>query len=159
GAPSWVLLGISNASDPTLGWTLFAIDADATSPGQYADYTGLGLDPTSVYITDNMFTTSSGAFAAAKFWVVDKTSLLAGGPITVSEFGKTGFGAAWRVAHAFGPTAGNYAINEGWTDRNGSTHRWVRIQQFSYPGPLLTDLGFVRVADYGFDPLGPAPQL
>ena len=159
GAPSWVLLGVSKGSDPTLGWTLFAIDADATSPGEFADFPGLGLDPTSVYITNNMFNTPAGSFAGAKFWVVDKASMLAGGPITVSEFFNASLGATWRPAHAFGATAVNYVINEGWTDRTNSTHRWVRIERFSYPGPLITDLGFVRVADYGFDPLGKAPQL
>jgi len=160
GAPSWVLLGISNATDPTLGWTLYAIDADATSPGAFADYPGLGLDPTSVYISDNMFNNPPQAtFAGAKFWVVDKASLLAGGPVTVSEFFSAGIGASWRPAHAYGSTAVNYIANEGWTDRVNSTHRWLRIMRFSYPGPLLTDLGFIRVADYGFDPLGQAPQL
>ncbi len=159
GAPSWVLLGISSASDPTLGWTLFAISADATTPGDFADYPGLGLDPMSVYISNNMFKNPPvGSFAGEKFWVLDKASLLAGGPITVSEFFRTGIGASWRPAHAFGPTAVNYVVNEGWTDKPHSTHRFLRIEQFSYPGPVLTDLGFIRVADYGFDPLGNAPQ-
>jgi len=159
GAPSWVLLGISKATDPTLGWTLYAIDADATSPGTFADYPGLGLDPTSVYISDNMFNNPPlGTFTGAKFWVVDKASLLAGGAATVSEFFRAGLGASWRPAHAFGPTAVNYIVNEGWSDSRNSTHRWLRVQQFSYPGPLLADLGFIRVADYGFDALGGAPQ-
>jgi len=159
GAPSWVLVGISMGSDPTLGWTLFAIDADATSPGQFADFTGLGLDPTSVYISDNMFNNPPAAtFAGAKFWVVDKASLMAGGPITVSEFFSSAVGGNWRPAHTFGATAVNYAVNEGWTDHANSTHRWVRVERFSYPGPLITDLGFIQVADYGFDPLGKAPQ-
>ncbi len=162
GAPSWLLVGISKGSDPMLGWTLFAIDVDATSPNQFADFPGLGLDPMSVYITNNMFN-NSGTFEGVKFWVVDKASLLAGGPITVSEFIRPqvnfGLRASWQPAHAFGPTTVNYIINEGWFGQQPNpTAQWLRIQRFSYPGPVLADLGFIRVADFEFDTLGDAPQ-
>jgi hypothetical protein len=166
GLPSWVLVGVSNSSDPTTGFTLFAIDADATSPGQWADYPGFGVDPTAVYVTNNMFNLASPpAFQGTKYWVVGKASLLSGGPLSVSEFtrpgiGPGGFGGTWQPTHAFGPTPATYLINEGWTA--GGTTRFVRIQDFTFPAgtPVLTDRGFLQVADYGFLPAvgGAAPQ-
>jgi hypothetical protein len=156
--PSWVLLAISEGADPTLGFTLFAISADATSPGEWADYPGFGLDPDHVYVSNNMFSVGpSPSYRRAKFWVVEKAPLLSGS-LSASEFLNAVGGATWQTAHAFGPTAVNYAVSQGWT--SGGSNRALRILEFSFPGgsPVLTDLGFVQVADYGFDPLGEAPQ-
>jgi hypothetical protein len=159
GLPSWVLVGVSNSSDPTAGFTLFAIDADATAPGQWADYPGFGVDPTAVYVTNNMFNLATPPdFQGTKYWVVNKASLLSGGPLVVSEFIRsTAFGGTWQPTHAFGATSATYLINEGWTA--GGTTRYVRIQDLTFPAgsPVLTDRGFLQVADYGFS-IGAAPQ-
>ncbi|MBI4169984.1 MAG: hypothetical protein HY510_08615, partial [Acidobacteria bacterium] len=159
--PSWVLVAISNSSDPTMGFTLFAIDADVTSPGQWADYPGLGVDSIAVYVTNNMFDRASPpAFQGTKYWVVNKASLLSGGPLVVSEFTRPNtFGGTWQPTHAFGPTSATYLIDEGWFLAGPPQRNFVRIQDFTFPSgsPVLTDRGFIEVASYGFNVAG-APQ-
>ena len=114
----------------------------------------MGLDSGHIYITTNMFTTgSSPIFKGTKVWVINKGTLPAGGALTASEFNKPGLanGFAWQPAHAFGPGAVDYIISEGWSI--GGTTRAMRIKSFTFPTstPILTDLGFIQVADYGFD--------
>ena len=53
----------------------------------WADYPGFGVNNTWVAITANMFTIASmPTFVAAKMWVIDKATALAGGTLTVTEF-------------------------------------------------------------------------
>jgi len=155
-ANSWVLFAISSSSDPTAGFTLYALRADSTG-ANWADYPGFGVDPDWVYINNNMFAVSSAPFYV-RFWVIDKASALAGGPLTVHVIDNAVGGGTWQPTHAFGPTSVNYVINQGWS--GGGATRYLRIQEFSAPAgtPVLTDLGWIRVADYGFDSLADAPQ-
>ncbi|MCZ6670685.1 MAG: hypothetical protein O6947_06630 [Acidobacteria bacterium] len=158
-AAAAILVAVSLTADPTAGFDLFAIPADPA--GQtWADFPGLGVDPGWVYVTNNTFTVkASPAFAEAKFWLIDKGSLLSGGPLVVQEFLNTVGGSTWQPAHAFGPTAVNYIVSENWTA--SGTSRFLRIQVFSFPAgtPVLTDLGFLQVADYGIATLLDATQF
>ncbi len=150
-----VLVAVSHSADPTLGFTEFAIKADPASL-TWADFPGLGVDADHVYITNKMFQIN-GVAVGAKFWVIDKMSLLAGGPLLAWEFTNAVGGLTWQPTHAFGPTSAAYLLNQGWVSEDGSP--LLRIQEFSFPGgsPLLTDLGFIQVDDY-LDPED-APQF
>ncbi|MEL7038578.1 MAG: hypothetical protein AAFO04_23635 [Cyanobacteria bacterium J06592_8] len=53
------LLAVSNTSNPTQGWTGFAIDGDSTDQ-RWVDYPTLGLNQDGVYLAANMFPISSG---------------------------------------------------------------------------------------------------
>ena len=48
------LLAVSKSSDPTVGWTGFAIDSDSTNL-RWADFPTLGFDRDGVYLAANMF--------------------------------------------------------------------------------------------------------
>lgn len=48
------LLAVSNSSDPTVGWTGFALDSDPLNQ-RWADFTTLGFDKDGIYISASMF--------------------------------------------------------------------------------------------------------
>lgn len=160
GANPWVFLAISNGSTPETGFTLFAIDGDASTPDSAPDFPGLGVGPDHVYITHTMILKGSNQITGSKFWVIDKLALLSGS-LVASEFDDGGgMGVNWQPATSFGPTSVGYIINEGWVGSN--QERLVRIQGVSFPSgsPVLTDLGFIQVGSYDLtDPLRDAPQF
>ena len=83
---SKVFVAISSTSDPTGLWSFYSFDAD---PGDtvWADYTCLGFNTKWIAITSNMFRFgSSTAFRGPAMWVIDKSTALAGGALTVTVF-------------------------------------------------------------------------
>lgn len=82
---SRVFLAISSSSDPTQSWTFYSFVAE--SSGQtWSDYTCLGLNSRWVVISNNMFTVGGDGFLGAKMRVIEKASLVAGGPLQVHVF-------------------------------------------------------------------------
>ena len=86
GGANSFLLAVSDSSDPTDGWTGFAIDSD---PGDthWADFPTMGFDADAVYLAANMFPVSSGS-TLLDIIVIPKSGLTAATP-TVS--GATSF--------------------------------------------------------------------
>jgi len=82
---SEVWFAISANSDPTGAWTFYSFQADPAGL-VWADFPGFGVNSTWVAITQNMFTVAANAFAGAKMWVIDKSTALAGGALTVTVF-------------------------------------------------------------------------
>jgi hypothetical protein len=83
---SKVFFAISSSNDPTGLWSFYSIDAD---PGDtvWADYTCLGFNSKWIVITSNMFRFgSSTPFRGPGMWVIDKSTVLAGGALTVTVF-------------------------------------------------------------------------
>jgi len=89
---SEVYFAISDGSDPTGAWSFYAIDADPVVDGPWADYPTVGFNEKWIAITANMFSTG-GSFVGPKMWVIDKSTALAGGTITLTVF-STGFDAS-----------------------------------------------------------------
>ncbi|MGA8752187.1 MAG: hypothetical protein WB712_00920, partial [Candidatus Deferrimicrobium sp.] len=80
---SWVMIAVSPASGPTGAWNKWAIDADLDN-NVSADFPGLGVDAINVYVTANMYNSTSAQYS--KVWVIPKAQLLAGSnPITWFE--------------------------------------------------------------------------
>ena len=78
---SWVLLSVSNGSDPTGNWCNIPLRGDAngdTPSGNWSDYPGLGLDDKAVYITTNQFQLTpagDGTFQYARIRIIPKSQL------------------------------------------------------------------------------------
>lgn len=84
---SKVNFAISSTSDPTGTWKYYQFDADSLETTRWADYPTVGFNNTWIAITANMFTVAvSPSFRGAKMWVIDKSTALAGGALTVSIF-------------------------------------------------------------------------
>ncbi len=81
------LLAVSKSSDPTAGWTGFAIDSDSRNQ-RWADFPTLGFDKDGVYLAANMFQIAGRGASGVETTVVavPKNNLLAGA--TVPNFTK-----------------------------------------------------------------------
>lgn len=120
--PSWIMIAVSSASDPSgpNPWVKVAIRADLDNNAQqftnWADYPGLGVDASNIYVTANMFNTA-GDFQYSKVWVIPKDQPLfngMGGPLTWTEIrAPQGFRDSMQPAHTFGAPGTEYFIYEG----------------------------------------------
>ncbi|MGE5248173.1 MAG: hypothetical protein ACM3L8_07470, partial [Verrucomicrobiota bacterium] len=86
---SWVLIAVSSSAGPTGAWYKWAIDADLDNGVRQsynvADYPGLGVDASNIYVTANMYSNSDVA-QYSKVWVIPKEQLHFGSnPITWYE--------------------------------------------------------------------------
>jgi len=156
---SHVLVGISDTDNPTGTWNLFAIKADPASTN-WADYPGLGIDEANVYVTQNMFPNTTGS-TYAKFWVISKASMIAGGALNMRTDVPTVLpGFTYQPCHSFDPSPGglNYLVSQGW-DVGGTPRRLILVNRYVGVGAaaVLTELGFVEVGGYTFSTLD-APQ-
>ena len=116
---SWILVAVSSSSDPLQPWNKWAIDADRDNDTQQffngADFPGLGIDGSNLYVTANMFdNTVIGNYRYSKIWVIPKNQLLAGSnPISWTEFrDPPGSGPTMQPAHVFGTPGAEYLIYE-----------------------------------------------
>src|SRR5439155_1219214 len=75
---SAVLVAVSQTSDPTGAWNLFAVAADPNRK-LWADFPSLGFNKDWVVITANMFTLRRNRFARTRLFVFDKADLYANG--------------------------------------------------------------------------------
>ncbi len=123
---SAVWFAISDTDDPTGSWTFYAFDADATNV-DWADFPGFGVNSTWIAISNNMFSVAGDVFHASKMWVIDKSTALAGGALTITVFA-TGFdasggafGVAMQPAITFDPSESTLYIMDGGTFTSGGT--------------------------------------
>ncbi|RMG92816.1 MAG: hypothetical protein D6706_16170, partial [Chloroflexi bacterium] len=84
-ANSQIWLAVSATSDPTGLWHFYSFSADATGT-YWADYPGLGVNSKWIAITANMFPVAGGPSPGIQMWVVDKSTALNGGALTVKNF-------------------------------------------------------------------------
>jgi hypothetical protein len=156
---SWIMLAVSTTSDPTDPWNLWAINADVVN--RWADYPGLGIDSTYVYITANMFPDAGVNPPYSKVWMIPKPQLLAGtNPITWTEFvNPTGSGFTMQPAHVFGDSSTEDLVHEGFYIAGSPPRRFLRISRITPGGPpTWTDLGYIEVSSYPLGSLPNAPQ-
>lgn len=158
GPESFVLVAVSRSNNPLAGFHLYRIDANGDSTRLSADYPNLAVDPRSILVTNNMFK-GKVSFVGFRLWVIDKATALEGGPMLVREFDDPVEGSTWVPAHTFGDVEETYLVSEDHSF--GGTSRLLRVAGLSYPSgsPVIDDRGYVRVWDYGFDPINSAPQL
>ncbi|HXJ64308.1 MAG TPA: DUF11 domain-containing protein, partial [Actinomycetota bacterium] len=119
-ASNRVMIAATNTSTITGGTviTKFQFDNSAVAPasaGSFADYPTLGVDSQALYIGTNVFSAVvNGPFLRTDGFVVNKASVLSGGPIVVTAFRGLATGAG---AGPFTPQGvDNYdpASNEGY---------------------------------------------
>lgn len=156
-ASSYVLLAVSRTSDPTAGWSTWALASDNTG-ATWADYPGLGVDENNVYLTANLFD-PSGVFSRSKIWRIPKAQLLSlpqATTLTRTEF--THPLSVLQPAHTFGPASAGYLLTEaGFTS---GSRRFLEVLEIAGSPPALSSLGTVEVLPYPNIPadLPPAPQ-
>lgn len=93
--PNRILIAVSDAaSNGVLSgatvWTYYFVQQDTVGPvastGEFLDYPSLGIDNNALYIGGNMFGAVSGSFIGCSVFVIQKTSVLSGGPVVTTAF-------------------------------------------------------------------------
>lgn len=165
---SWLLLAVSETSDPTMAWHQYAFEVfNPFHFGDWMDFPSLGLDQDNYIISGNIFQIG-GPFVHADVYIFDKTPLLAGLPVglgvdySVHHDPCGVHGSSYQSCHTFGdfspspvPPYRNYLLSEGWTDNISMTHRYIRVSPIDGVGaaasivcPLGIDL--LEVPCYNF---------
>lgn len=89
-AGSWLMVAVSQGSDPANGYWIWALDATLngnTATSNWADYPMVGFDTQAIYIACNMFQIGgSGGFQYVKLRILNKSELYAGGSIRWYDF-------------------------------------------------------------------------
>ena len=95
--PNRILIAVSDAASSsalTAGtvWTFYFIQQDTVgqaggvTTGEFLDYPSLGVDNNALYIGGNMFSATTGNFLVTSGFVVQKSSILSGGPVVTTAF-------------------------------------------------------------------------
>jgi len=122
-ASSQIWLAVSTTSDPTGTWTFYSFPADATGIN-WADYPLLGVNSKWIVITTNMFVVAGGPNQPFQMWVVDKSTALTGGALTVKNFpsgfaGSTNFGTDVPVVTKDAAESNLYIVRTGTSSNQG----------------------------------------
>jgi hypothetical protein len=141
---SRIVIAVSATSDPGGTWYSLAIDSKLSISGgfRWADYPGIAVDDKAVYITNNMFSFTTGAYFGSRLWIIHKG--VAGGfygggaavftvhdPFTASGIGA---GGTLQPAHRFGTPPGlmgTYLVSSSWED--GSLNDFLSVISVSDP--------------------------
>ncbi|MBI5866983.1 MAG: HYR domain-containing protein [candidate division Zixibacteria bacterium] len=165
------LFAISANSNPTGSWTFYRVDVDPTDVN-WADYDDLGFNDTWIAVTANMYTVAASLFSGTAMWVINKSTALAGGSLTLTSFpvGSDSFGGfdgfTLRVCQTFGPEPTLYIVdNPGWSSAGVNLLRLTQITGTAAapiwsatPGSDWAGSGLFAVNN-SFSPQINAPQL
>jgi hypothetical protein len=159
---SWILLAVSDDSDPNGTWYRYRTEATTTVNGinYWVDYPGLGVDENVIYVTGNLFRLSGSGSAGTKYRYFEKAPLLVNAPAVFrDQRGATDFSV--QSAHTFGTALAQYFVTDNGTSsmklvaiRNADTDTPVRNQSFltvpsfSYPSVNVPNQG-----GSGLDPM------
>lgn len=146
--PNRALIAVSDAASNGVVsggtvWTFYFIQQDTVGPiastGEFLDYESLGVDEDALYIGGNMFGAVSGSFIGCSVFVVQKSSVLSGGPIVTTAFRGVVVGAS---DGPFSPRGvDNYAAgsNEGYFIGVSNTNFGrLNLRRISNPGGVPT---------------------
>jgi hypothetical protein len=146
--PNRVLIAISDAASSGVisggtVWTYYFVQQNTVggipSTGEFLDYESLGVDNNALYIGGVMFGAASGSFIGCSLFVVQKNSILTGGPIVTTAFRGVVVGAsdgpfAPRGVDNYDPTA-----NEGYfIGVSNSVFGRLVLRRISNPGGVPT---------------------
>lgn len=154
---SSILIAVSASYDPTGGWFLYSIDADANND-QWFDYPSVGFNRNWIVVTGNMFPNAGmTATTECRVFVLNKAQLYAGAAITITAFNtSTEYNT---ICPALTYDAGE---NDLWCATNDDTDdndiRYFRVGGTA-AAPTLTEEGFISITgDWGNGNMNIAPQ-
>lgn len=148
-----IMFAISDTNDPTGTWDFYSFFADPAgtlTTGTFPDWIPHGINATWVTLIANMFNVVGGASAGAKMWVIDMSTALSGGPITISTFATGFLGAVTvgAVGNSFTPTT---------SLDTSSPDMWLLNTTFGAGGtPSPRCLQLVRISGTGAAPVASA---
>jgi hypothetical protein len=81
----WECIGVSQTSDPSGAYFLYALQVDPANPNRLGDYPKFGLWPDAYYLTMNEFTDFT-TFNGVRVYALDRASMISGGPTNAIGF-------------------------------------------------------------------------
>jgi hypothetical protein len=138
-------LAVSQTSDPTGTWNLYSFNLSTLISGNFPDFDGLGFDSEAVYISGNLFTsTSSPTFTSSFIGVLCKAYLETGSTANCGGLGSTlqtyinlsdSDGLAFTVmpAYSYGTMRAEYFVD---TDSNFSGNSNNKYTVWTLANPL-----------------------
>ncbi|MCL5267852.1 MAG: hypothetical protein M1469_07100 [Bacteroidetes bacterium] len=170
--PSWYLIGASQNADPSGGWYLYKISA-TFSEHYFADFPGLGVDASAIYVTSNQWVNAS-TFAYAQLFVCDKSQFYSGQSANYKVFRGNDFAnadgtCAFTVKPAHKPSLVDAFTAKGKRITGGGPRRLlVRmngiVRDRLYPRPSLiqfnrASLSMISGGNFGAESLFPLDTL
>jgi hypothetical protein len=97
----WECIGVSQTSDPTGAYFLYALQVDPANPMFLGDYPKLALWPDAYYLSMNLFTNFT-TFNGVRVYALDRASMISGGPTHAVGFtvGLAGVGDSYSLQPA-----------------------------------------------------------
>lgn len=121
---NYLVIAVSNSTvlTPTSTFSIYYLQSATGNPANnnFFDYPTLGVDANALYIGGNTFDTAGPAFRGSPIYIVNKASLLSGGPAVFSAFqygigsGKTGSTPATGIYTPQGVHNDDPAATEGY---------------------------------------------
>lgn len=142
-ANSAVLLAVSRTADAAGSWDLYKFDGDANHKNWF-DQPEIGVTPTSVIITGNMYSNSTGDYVSGELFLFDKASLYAGNASRNWIFPAIVDGDSLAPVTSFDPAATTNYIVQSWNG-NSSNRGWLRVYSVNSSG--LQPINFVSGTD------------
>jgi hypothetical protein len=130
GSSFWECIGVSQTSDPTGAYFLYALQVDPANPRYLGDYPKLALWPDAYYLTMNLFTNFT-TFNGVRAYALDRASMISGGPTHAVGFtiGLAGVGDAYSLQPASFRTGNPPPAGE---------HEFLLAVDATFPGVTLT---------------------
>ena len=129
---SWILLLVSDDSDPNGGWCYYYLDFrlnGGTPTAFWADYQDVGTSPDGIHITANMFNWANPAvFQYAKIRNIDKSGPYTCGGVCWWDF--------WSLTN---PADGSLAFSLRAADMNSWPGEYLFVNSVSFGGNFLTE--------------------
>jgi hypothetical protein len=165
---SRILVAVSKTDDPetttAADWWFLAINS--LIAGTWADYPGIAVDKEALYITNNMFSVSSGTFVTSRIWIIDKLSFYDGGTAVFNQYDyvdEAGGGtklthmpAMVRAPNGIPNNVGTYLV--GYSGLSNSVQQFIQIVEISNPLSVPPTFRLVQVPIGDIDDLtGPLP--
>jgi uncharacterized repeat protein (TIGR01451 family) len=134
----WLLAVSDAASNGTISgstvWTFFEFQTDAS--GDFCDYPSLGIDVNALYVGCNIFS-GAGSFVGTNGYVIQKTSTLGAGPLTVTMFAGLAAGAGAGPESPRGVDNFDPGATEGYfVGPDNATFSTIMFRRVSNPGSL-----------------------
>ena len=128
----WECIAVSQTSDPTGAYFLYALQVDPANPNRLGDYPKFGLWPDAYYLTMNEFT-DFAIFNGVRVYALDRASMISGGPTNAVGFtiGLEGVGDSGSLVPA--------GFRTGDPPPAGRDEFLIAVD-WTYPGVVLTQV-------------------
>ncbi len=154
---SYLIAASDNPADPGGSFWLYNLSATydgANLSNNWADFPGLGVDSSSIFITSNQYDFTTGNFQYAKLRVVNKDSIYAGGNVTYTDFwamknADNSYVFTLKPALTLGNSNTEYLMN---TDPDGNNYVTTWALNFTAGVPNLILESTVNIGAYQVPP-------